>query len=416
MRLMVAPLALAALAASAAACGGSGQPGVVRTVDVSSLTFAEVQQRAFAAIQRQGEVYHLVSTYGDEGSATYDLWVDAERNVARGAARGSETIDLQYEGGRATLMEERFYDSPCDPCGEHAAASFAPHLGWILDDGAKDRSVDEGAIHGAPTIKVRVKREYGGDYRGDATATIHLDESFLPVEMRVDPPGPLPDQMLAFDGEFIARETLPADFFSRDAVKALAGGPRADVEAAAAAGLDVYWLEMTYEDMTLRDESRFYPEGLSEGSKPELTLSYGPAELSRPAPCVQIRVRELGAPAPVAVPEGTAPFATVTVGDEAATLYRAPRVSLPVPPPDPSGRGSDDDATFPPDVTPAATVASDRTVLADSGEFYAGVIETNDTVIEVAANCGPIGSNVYRTEEAFRRLISSLRQYEPASE
>jgi hypothetical protein len=386
-------------------------------VDVDALTFQDLQQRALAAAQRPGGVYHLVLTYrGDEASTTYDLWLDTERNLARRQVRGGETIDLQYETGRATLMEERFYDSPCDPCGEHAAASFAPYLDWILYEGAKDRSIEGGAVDGVPTIEVRIRREYGGDYSGDEEARIHLDESFLPVEMRVNPPGPLDDQKLVFESEFIDRETLPADFFSREAVEALAGGPRTDLEAAVSAGLDAYWLGETYEEMVLRDESRFYRTGLSEGSRPELTLSYGPPELTNPSPCVQIRVRELGAPAPVTVPAGTAQFATVTVGNQAAILYRAPRVPIAVPSPRVSNEERHREATLPPGVIPIATPAQLNTVPEDAGDFYAAVIATDDTVIEVAANCGPMGSNIYRTEEAFGRLVASLRLYPPASE
>ena len=50
----------------------------------------------------------------------------------------------------------------------------------------------------------------------------------------------------------------------------------------------------------------------------------------------------------------------------------------------------------------------------DERESYIAIIETDDTTIDVRANCGPIGSNIYRTEEAFRRVVSSLRRYDAA--
>jgi hypothetical protein len=414
---IVGLFALAALgiAATAAICGNDEPQNRQRTIDVDALTFEDLQQRALAAVRQPGDVYHLVATTkAPPGDYVQDIWLDVDNALARRQNREGESIDLQYGDRRASLFDERLYDGPCDPCPANAAAMFVPHLDWIFSDNFKDRSLDEATVGGEPAIEVRVTREYGGDYTGDATATIRLDESFRPLDMRVDPPGPLPDRETTFTDEFVARETLDAGFFSVDALRALAGGPLSDLDAALAAGLDVYWLGEAFESMILRDESRFYARGSSGDGAPAMIESYGPPDFAQPAPCAQVRVQQLGARAPISVPDGTPPFDTVEISGATAILYRSPRVALPVPPPHPSDPGEGADATIDPSAVPVGTAPELTPVPDDVGEFYAAVITTADTVIEVATNCGPIGSNPYRTEAAFRRLIESLRPYAPA--
>jgi hypothetical protein len=167
--------------------------------------------------------------------------------------------------------------------------------------------------------------------------------------------------------------------------------------------------------MILRDESRFYPQGLSGDGEANLMLSYGPADPMNPSPCVMFRIERPGERAPISVPDGAAAFDEIEIDGEKAVLYRAFRPQLTVPPPDPGDTQSDESATPYPGVVPAATAAPLTPVAGDTGEMFAAVIETDDTVIEVATNCGPVGSNVYRTDEAFGRLVQSLARYKAAS-
>jgi hypothetical protein len=290
-----------------AICGSEQELRRERTVDVESLTFEDVQERALAAVQQPDAVYHLVAvTRSNNGEYREEVWLDVESRLARRDVGDGQTVDLQYGDRRAFVMEERFYDAPCEPCPEHEAAMLAPHLRWLLLDNAKDRSLDADVIDGEPVIGVTVEREFRGESAYDATARLYLGEDFLPMRLDVSASGPRPDTRTEFDGEFIERAALPADWFTPEALEALAGGPMSDVQAAADAGLDVYWLGTDFESMILRDESRFYPQGLSSDSDASLMLSYGPEDPMKPAPCVQLRIQRRGERAPVSVPEGAA--------------------------------------------------------------------------------------------------------------
>ena len=392
----------------AAVCGESED--VQRTVDVGTLTFEEVQQRALAAVQRQGEVYHVVATTeSDDGTYAEDVWVYVDEDVARRQSRGGESIDLQYPGRRASVFDERFFDAPCEPCGDNAAARLAPHLNWILDESYTDRSLEEGTVDGRATIRVDVSREYGGDYTGEAKATIDLDESFLPIRMKIDPPGPLATRDTTFESEFAPRATVAPDFFSPDALRTLAAGPTSDLDQAVENGLDVLWLGETFEDMVLRDETDFYVEGEYVSGDPFLNLSYGPVDPMQPAPCVNLTAQRLSSDG--WAPVGAVMYGTIDVGGLEARLYRAERF-VPVAPTGADPAGSD--PAFPPanTVIPAATATAGGQVEGDTGTIYIARITSADTALEIAANCGPVGSNVYRTEEAFGRVVAALRPYE----
>jgi hypothetical protein len=387
-----------------------------RAIVVESLTYEDVQERALAAVRQPNSVYHLTATTrSNAGEYRQDVWLDLDAGVGRRHNGGEENIDLQYGGRRAFVMEERFYDGPCEPCPEDEAAMLVPHLDWIVRDNYEDRSLDEAVVDGEPAIRVTVKREYTGESPGTATASIYLGEDFLPIRMDVNASGGRLDTKTEFDGEFIDRGALPADWFTPEALEALAGGPVSDVKTAADAGLDVYWLGTEFESMILRDESRFYPRDASPDGDVSLRLSYGPAEFSNPAPCASIQIARRGERESGFVPEGLAAFDEIELDGGSASLYRAPRPRLTVPPPHPDDPESDEPTTPFPGVVPAATAAPLTPVSGDTGEFFAAVIQTDDTVIEVATNCGPVGSNLYRTEDAFRRLVQSLEAYAAAS-
>lgn len=415
---IVALVALAAFsgAAIAAICGESEELRRQRTVDVESLTFEQVQDRALAAVRQPGSVYHLVAvTHSSNGDYREEVWLDVDERLGRRHTDDGETVDLQYGDRRAFVMEERFYDGPCDPCPEHEAAMLAPQLRWLLLDGANDHSLHADVIDGEPVIRVTVEREFRGESPYDATARLYLTEDFLPIRIDVNASGPRPDTRTELDSDFIDRGGLPKDWFRPEALQSLAGGPIGDLRAAGGAGLDVYWLGEAYESMILRDESRFYPQGLSLDGDASLMLSYGPADPMNPSPCVMFRIQRLGERAPISVPDGVAAFGEIEVDGETAFLYRAIRPPLTLPAPDPGDTQSDEPATPYPGVVPAVTVAPLTPVAGDTGEVFAAVIETDDTVVEVATNCGPVGSNVYRTEQAFLRLVQSLVRYDPAS-
>ena len=108
---------------------------------------------------------------------------------------------------------------------------------------------------------------------------------------------------------------------------------------------------------------------------------------------------------------GSSQYGTLAVAGGEAKLYRAER-SIPAPPV--SGDASGSEPAFPPrnTVIPAATASASNDAPGDTGTQYVATIVNGDTAVEVAANCGPPGSNVYRTQEAFERLVASLQLYE----
>ena len=416
-RRLAAFIAIAVIGAAAsvgATCGDGDELTSARTIDVNTLAFEDIQERTVAAVQREGDVYYLVAnSTSPNGTYTQDIWL-ALPGMARSEARDGETIELLYNGRTARVFDERFFDGPCDPCHPQVAATLAPHLEFILTEQYEDRRIDEGEYEGQPTIEVTVVRAAGAETEGNDRATIHLDESFQPLAMTIDRPASLPTTDVTFEHEFVRRDTIPADFFSPESLRALAGGPTTDLNQAVSEGLDVLWLGESFEDMILRDETDFYVEGDdSDSADAFLNISYGPADPMDPAPCVRISVTRASRATPA--PAGARAYGTMDVGSQRANLYRAER-AISAPPTEPDAASGSEPA-FPPSntVIPVATASAGNDVPADTGTLYVATIVEGDSAIEVAANCGPVGSNPYRTQEAFERLVASLRRYEPAT-
>src|SRR4051812_19791986 len=81
---LIAGLAVAAVAL--AGCRDAAtKPNVARAVDVSAMTFADVQQRARSAATKPGVIFHSTDTmHGDGvGDAVFETWLDLDRHVAR---------------------------------------------------------------------------------------------------------------------------------------------------------------------------------------------------------------------------------------------------------------------------------------------------------------------------------------------
>jgi hypothetical protein len=382
---------------------------VPRTVDVSALTFAEVQQRALDATARPGHVFHITATSSDLTAAQTQGWVDRERNLGRSEGGAGFFGFAIFHDDRVALVgpgDGRFRDSAITsglPAGAQSAhaAGYLPPLFAEQHDYIR-RELRAGVHDGRPVIVVEMEPEIY-ESRDTLVTETFLDESFLPV--KVDSRRNGSRQSLTYEYEFIPRDTLPDDFFSVEHIRAAATTPLDDMRAARDAGIDPCWLGERFEEMVLRDESAFDTSNTTT-SMAALRLSYGPpGDGPVPVPCVSIsqhgadawqQILDLRAENNPAADDNDLELATLALPGAAATIYELPGVKIPPGP-----------MVGIPAEQPQLPAVPD-----DTGQYLIAVVQLDSGgIIEIMPNCGPVGSNLYRTPDAFMRLVAALRPY-----
>ncbi len=232
-------LVCVSVAAVIAACGNGSPTEKPRQIDVSALTFEDVQQRALTAIGAEDKVLHLTTVFASAREhVDTEAWIDAERDLARKQSGGQ--ISVYYERRIAmTGPGERLTDARIDSPLEKTLIYALGYLMWILEPAYTDRSLREGAVDGNPAIIVQVSRKKY-DYDAIETAKVYLDESFLPLRLDYDSgTSRFGKDSSVYRREFVDRESIAPGFFSPDAVSAVARTPLDDLAAARTAGLDV---------------------------------------------------------------------------------------------------------------------------------------------------------------------------------
>ena len=401
MKPMFLFLALA-VAAIAFACGDSdesisGPPGQVA---VDELTFEQVRERALAALSLPGEVYHSTQTVeGRDYTFTSEVWLDLERDVAR-VEEGEHRLRIFHEEKIAELSPRgRFQDAGI----WHAPGldkTSALSLGYIATLFARDiesTRLSVAEVDGMPAILVEVVEPYrGDDFTGTETSKIYLDESFLPlsVDYHADLKGaPDRDWSMVVENEFVDRDSLPEDFFSPEAVRALEVTPADDIARAAEAGLRPYWLGERFEGMALEDAMETDSDGIRI-----LHVTYRGGGSGPENPPFAVSLREYTADdwerwraglerAPWWERRAAVRTPVVVLGVE-ATLYEFPEAVPPVPNGEPEGGES----------------------------AWLVLVHLEDTALLIEPSGGPPGSNPYRDADALLRLANSIRPFERPSE
>jgi hypothetical protein len=374
-----------------------------------------VRENALAAIQSDGQVFHL-TTRSEVGGREFveEVWVDYERDLAR--AEFGDELRVVRERRMAMLFQGRFRDAPIDSPAEKVAPLELSHIRWIFDETADVDVIEESVVDGDPAIRVRLTRDMY-DYDARESNEIDLSESFLPLRAKGSSTlENFPDGSAIYEYEFVPRDSLSPTFFSAVDVRAAAVPLTRPLSDARAAGMTPYWLGDTFEDTVLRDESRF--DVASGADVSALRLRYGaPGQDVAPSPCITIeeyrrddwdarmdRIRDefpdsaalREADEAIEVPAGTA---QIFVGAPPPALA-TPRISAPPVTPDP-------DAVPPPGAPPPLPVVPE-----DTGAPLEARVALDSMVIEVNTNCGPSGSNLYRTREAFMRALRALRPFD----
>jgi hypothetical protein len=392
----------------AAACGGATGPP--RTVDVSQLTIQGVRERALAALSRSDMVFHTVETArvgvsGELRDYKLEVWLDLERNLAR----SEEYVDgkLQEDGGLriyhddhvAAIHSGRFGDAiigPAPPPPPPTSTMALDYIGTIFNDHATNTKLRAASANGTAAIEVDLDVPAGETGQETANRRIFLNEQFLPIKVEAGGSGGSAE--LRFQSEFLVRDSLPADLFSVDVVRALVKTGADRMQEAVAAGFHPYWLGDPYKDLPLYDTN----VGAGSGGVQIFHLTYeananggGPEK-----PPYGLTMMEFS-------PEGYATWlqnvgqtqwwqasnvehTIVGVTGATATVYRSPGQR----PIAPSVEGS-------PTPTPNATPAFDLQL----------VVEYADAVLLVDANIGP--TNPYATVEAMTEIAQALRSFVP---
>jgi hypothetical protein len=373
-----------ALAGIAFACG-----------DSDGLAFEDVRTHALAALSRPGQVYHGTQT-GEEAGQTFtsQVWVDLERDVAR-VQKGEDWLRIFHEGKIAELSPDgRFQDGDVSevPGLVKTAALSLDHIAVLFAADSESPQVKAAKVQGMPATLVQVVRPYRGDYEGTVTWRLYLDESFLPL--RVDyhaaiSGAPDRDWSMQVENEFVEEGSLPQDFFSPEAVRALEVTPADDIARAAEGGLKAYWLGEQFEEMALEDARVDEFDGIrvlnityrGGGSGPE-GPGFGVSISEYTADDWERRMANLDRTPWWEQP--TVIKTQVTVQGTPATLYEDP-YSLPPLNVGPEGKPS----------------------------YWMLVAPLGDTVVEILPNVGDLASNPYvDNPEALLRLANSMQPFE----
>jgi hypothetical protein len=401
--------ALALLVLVVAACGGSSKP-VVRTVDVSQLTIEDVRARALVALSRPGLVFHTVQTASfNSGGQTYDykreVWLDLERGLAReeerlnGELRGDEgRLRVFHDDHVAAVYSGRFSDAifgPAPPPPTAALAlDFLPTL--FVERDVKSQKIEAATVDGKPAILVEVVAPAGGDFTGDETTRIFLDEQFLPIKK--ESRGPSGAGTVPYQNDFLARVSLPADLFSVDAVKAFVKTGADRMQEAVDAGFHPYWLGDPYTDLPLYDAN----VGAGSGGVQIFHLTYeananggGPEKPPYGLGMMEFSPKDwetwLGQSERWWQKPGVEKI-PVDIASGKATIYRAPGQRGPEP------ASVFGEATPTPNATPAFNLQL--------------VVEYADAALLIDPNIGP--SNPYATVEGMTEIAQALRPFEAA--
>ena len=394
-------LVVLALTAIAIACDDgdesiSGPPG---QVGVEELSFGEVRERALAALWRPGQVYHGTHTTERTGPTwrsefVSEVWLDLESDLAR--VKEDEHLRIFHEGKIAELGPRgRFQDAAAwdAPGLDKTSALSLDHIVTLFAKDIESTRLSAAEVEGGPAILVEAVRPYRGDYTGTRFIQVYLDDAFLPLRLEtrteISEIGETEESSTRFDNEFVEWESLPEDFFSPEAVRALEVTPADDIARAAEAGLVPYWLGQRFEEMVLEDamETEF------DGGR-ALHVTYGGGGSGPEDPPFTVAIWQCTADdwerwraASPQVPwwERRAAIRTpvIVLGVE-ATLYELPKAVPPVPNGGPEGGESS----------------------------WLVLVRLEDTVLRIEPSGGPPGSNPYKDAEALVRLANSIRPFE----
>jgi hypothetical protein len=333
-----------------------------------------------------------------------DVWLDLERHLARTERDGQvdrvigpEKIALLRPDGR---YGEALYSNDLD---EPLIGLTLGYLARIVGVAVESNGVEATAVDGAAAIKVRVQQEAVGEAGHQIErAEIYLDETFLPLKMELDlGTGGSSRSSHTFRSEYVARDAVPADFFSFEHVRAKAKTSEDVLREAAKPYGRTYWLGEPFEGMVVERVS-----GMSElDGEPSLDLDYRPPNDAphgpdEPYPCARIvqhtrrgwdETSARRTPNPD-TPERIERGSLTVLGGE-ARIFEQPADRV-LPPPQIEGE--------PPPRIPT---------LAESSQWIAE-IAFEDVVVEVDAGCGPPGGNVYRSLDGIRHLLDSLQVLE----
>jgi hypothetical protein len=148
--------------------------------------------------------------------------------------------------------------------------------------------------------------------------------------------------------------------------------------------------------MVLRDESRL---GRSS-DEPQIWLSYGPADPMVPSPCVRIEYENEQRWSNFVAARGNKGLASVETIETAAgefTIY--------------AGRATPPRAVTPISEGPVPTPPPLPDAPEDTGVYYEATADTGSGGIVVLPNCGPIGTNRFRSLSGLELVLRSLRAY-----
>lgn len=409
MRLIGLLAWLAAVAIPFGGCGdGAATPNVARTVDVSALTFADLQQRARAAATKPGVIFHSNDTQHNEsfGNAVSETWLDLDRHIARLEQNG-ELYQLFGPDKVAELSpdDKRYVEAQYswDGIDEPLLGFSLDYLTRIVDQRVEDKGIDEAVVDGVPAISVRVQQETNadGDHRTEM-ATIYLDETFLPLRMELDiGAGAEYRTTHTFRNEYLARDAVAADFFSFDQLRAISKTATDNLRDAAQPFGHAYWLGDPFEEMMIERVT----SGAEDDGEPSLGVSYGMANAGAgrpdaPFPCAALNQYTKRGWDNAAARRAQHPDAVKRIERESRSVLDGGAHIFELPA-DRAIQQPHIEGQIPP--TPAT--------LAESSIWIAEVT-LPDTVVELRVDCGPPGKNRYRSLEGVRHLLDALQAFD----
>lgn len=274
-RLVRASLMMATIALAATACGGEEDDG---TTTINGLTFMDVQRRVLDALFPSGAVMHTRETFPvDVELPPRDIWRSADTAEGHIDGRFDSAPTIFRDGKRYAVSQDGLLteEETATPLPQRELLGSA---GSMLDAGSAKMKLR--TIDGVEAIRIVMPAQC-------------IDSPCGPNILYVDAATFLPIQTgekghAQFTHERIAREALPADFFSPDAVIAFLEGIPSPPESWRALGNTPYWLGPSFDGLVPSAGIPTRTSGAASTSS-TFTIGYGSAgATSSSGGCVSI--------------------------------------------------------------------------------------------------------------------------------
>jgi hypothetical protein len=298
------------LALAGSACGSSDEG----TATLGGMTFDEVHWRVVDALFPADAIMHTREIDSDPPAPgrplppPRDVWRSVATGEARVGGRAAASLIIYRDGTRFSIRDGLLIEEPTTPSLPYGELLGSAHNLTFYSPPVRMKYV---TLDGIEAIRLRFGNVCDDGPCSDTDLYVSRD-SFLPVKARTG------NSETLFEHERLERSALPDDFFSLNALTAIADAVPSPPESWRAMGHTAYWLGPEFEGLVPSAGTPLAPAGASAyfsiGYAPPATEEF-PVES-----CIAVNHRSDLVPPPFPGPVENVGAVRAPIGD--ITIYR----------------------------------------------------------------------------------------------